>query len=78
MRAKNDEPNELHPNQIVRFCEGRKYFGLKHTQLDEKIKSGEIPAPMKLSDSGRARGWTGRQILEWQAERAAKRATVAA
>jgi len=29
------------------------------------IKAGEIPAPIKLG--ARARGWTGAQIIEWQA-----------
>lgn len=62
----SDKIAELDPNQIVRWSEGSKYFGYKHTQLDEKIKSGEIPAPFSLSDSGRAKGWTGRQIIEHQ------------
>ena len=62
----SDEIKELDPNQIVRWSEGRKYFGYKHTQLDEKIKSGEIPAPFPLSNTGRAKGWTGRQIIEHQ------------
>ena len=65
------EKGELHPNQIIRISEGRKYFGYGHSQLEEKIKSGEIPAPFPLSDSGRAMGWTGRQIIEHQARRAA-------
>jgi hypothetical protein len=44
--------------------EGPRYFGYRHTQLDEKIRSGEIPAPLSLSASGRAKGWLGRQIIE--------------
>ena len=67
----NQKLDELDPNQIVRFREGRKYFGYAHSQLDEKIKNGEIPAPISLSDTGRAKGWTGRQIIKWQAEREA-------
>jgi predicted DNA-binding transcriptional regulator AlpA len=55
---------ELHPNQIIRKREARKYFGFGPTQLDEKIKSGEVPKPMRLSDSGRALGWLGKQIIE--------------
>ena len=57
---------ELDPNQIIRLVEGKKYFGYGHTQLDVKIKAGEIPAPVSLSPSGRARGWLGRQIIEHQ------------
>jgi predicted DNA-binding transcriptional regulator AlpA len=69
---------ELHPNQIVRKREGAKYFGYKRSQLDEKIKSGEIPPTFPLSKSGRAQAWTGRQIIEYQRARlaAAKRSDV--
>ena len=56
----------LHPNQIVRLRDGGKYFGFGHTQLHGKIKSGEIPAPVKLSESGRAKGWLGAQIIAHQ------------
>lgn len=56
--------NELGPNEIVRKRDGHKYFGYKHTTLDEKIKAGEIPAPIKLGK--RAVGWLGSQIIEWQ------------
>lgn len=66
-----EKSEELDPNQIVRMSEGRKYFGYKHTQLDEKIKTGEIPAPIPLSDSGRAKGWLGHQIIEHQRARMA-------
>ena len=62
---------ELSPNEIVRWRDGPRYFGYKPTQLDEKIKSGEIPPPMALSDSGRARGWLGSQIIEHQQKRLA-------
>ena len=77
MKEKSEKKlEELNPNQIVRVSDGTKYFGYKHTHLAEKIKSGEIPAPIKLSEGGRAVGWLGEQILQWQAARiaAAKRA----
>ncbi|MCJ9728987.1 AlpA family transcriptional regulator [Bradyrhizobium sp. PRIMUS42] len=63
---------EMDPNEIVRTKNGRKVFGFGPTQIAKKIKLGEIPAPIKLSESGRASGWTGRQINEYrrvQAER---------
>jgi predicted DNA-binding transcriptional regulator AlpA len=63
---------ELDPYQIVRLREGRKYFGYGPTQIDEKIKSGEIPAPIALSDTGRAKGWTGRQIIDHHRRRLEK------
>ena len=63
----------LDPHQVVRWHEGPKYFGYKLTQQDEKIKLGEIPAPLRLSDSGKAKGWFGSQIIEHQ-QRLLKRA----
>ena len=44
-------------------------FWLPATTLAEKIASGGIPAPISLSDTGRAKGWFGRVIIAWQAER---------
>ena len=61
----------LHPNEVVRLHEGRMFFGYGHAELDEKIKAGEIPAPFPLSNSGRAKGWTGQQIIEHQQRRIA-------
>jgi predicted DNA-binding transcriptional regulator AlpA len=71
---------DLDPNQIIRKSEGRKYFGFKHSQLDEKIKDGSIPAPFPLSENGRAVGWLGRQIIAHHQKRlaAAKRREAAA
>jgi predicted DNA-binding transcriptional regulator AlpA len=68
----------LGPNQIVRLQDGWKYFGLRGTQIDEHIQQGNIPAPITISDSkekgkaSRARGWLGKQILDWQEKRLAK------
>jgi predicted DNA-binding transcriptional regulator AlpA len=61
----------LNPDILYRLTDARKYFGLRPTQLTEKIKSGEVPPPVRLSTSGRAAGWFGRQIIAWQAERLA-------
>jgi predicted DNA-binding transcriptional regulator AlpA len=73
------EPRPLVPDQMYRPHEALNYFGFKSTQLAEKIKAKEIPAPIRLSDSGRAVAWLGSQILEWQAKRvaAAKRSVAA-
>jgi predicted DNA-binding transcriptional regulator AlpA len=62
---------DLDPNQIFRPKEAEKYFGYKRSQLNEKIKSGEIDPPIPLSDSGRAVGFTGRQIIEHHRRRLA-------
>jgi predicted DNA-binding transcriptional regulator AlpA len=58
----------IHPNEIVRVKDGPRFFGLSDTQIETKIKKGEIPAPMSLSASGRAKGWLGSQILDYQAQ----------
>jgi hypothetical protein len=72
----------LVPDRFYRKGEvvANRYFGVGSTQLEEKIKGGEIEPPIPLSESGHACGWFGRYIIKWQAEReaAAKRNTVAA
>ena len=65
----------LRPDEIVRKCDAKRFFGFGPTQLDALIARGEIPAPMKLSVGGRAVGWLGRDIIAWQAARAAKPTT---
>jgi predicted DNA-binding transcriptional regulator AlpA len=59
--------SEIHPNEIVRLKDGPKYFGYSENMIETKVKSGEIPAPMALSATGRAKGWLGSQIIEHQA-----------
>ena len=70
-KAPQPHARSLVPDQIYRPDEARFFFGYKATQLDEKIKAGEVPAPIPLSDSGRAVGWLGSQIIAWQAGRVA-------
>ena len=70
-----EEKKELEPNEIVRKRDGAKYFGLKHTQIDEAIDKGLIPAPFQLYEGGRATGWTGAMILEHQRKRIAAKNT---
>jgi predicted DNA-binding transcriptional regulator AlpA len=64
---------DLDPNEIIRPKDGRKYFGYGHSQLAELIKQGEIPPPFPLSETGVAKGWTGRQIIEHHRRRIALR-----
>ncbi len=47
----------------------RAVIGLGPTQMDEKIKSGELPPTFPLSESGKAQGWTGAQLLAIQKRR---------
>lgn len=69
-RAERRMPDELiHPHHFYRRCDARKFFGYASSVLDLKIKAGEIPVPVALSDSGRATGWFGQTILDWQQQR---------
>jgi predicted DNA-binding transcriptional regulator AlpA len=61
----------LEPDQLVRWIDGPKYFGLRKSQLDENIRKGLIPRPFPIVEGGRAKAWTGRQILEHQQQRQA-------
>jgi hypothetical protein len=65
------DPTKIDPLQIVRLVNGERVFGLKPSALKSKIEAGEIPMPIPLSDSGRALGWTGQQILDHHARMAA-------
>jgi hypothetical protein len=62
---------DLHPRGIYRKETGPKWFGLGPTQIDEGIKTGKIPRPFALTEGGKAKGWTGQQIIDYQAERIA-------
>jgi hypothetical protein len=64
----------LHPDIFYRVHEAGPFFGYSNTVLHLKIQSGEIPAPIALSDApkSRARGWYGRTILAFQKDREAK------
>jgi len=47
-------------------------IGLAASQIDEKIKSGELPPPVPAFESGRATGWTGAQLIAFQQQRLAR------
>lgn len=70
----SDAPSHgtLLPDYFYRLSDGPKFFGYQLTVLTEKIDNGEIPKPVSLSDSGRAKGWFGRTIIKWQREREEK------
>jgi predicted DNA-binding transcriptional regulator AlpA len=61
----------LEPDELVRWQDGPKYFGLQRSQLDDNIRKGLIPAPFSIVEGGRAKAWTGRQILEHHQRRQA-------
>ena len=61
----------LDPDEIVRWKNGPKYFGLRPSQLNENIKKGLIPPPFPLVEGGRGKGWTGRMIQDHHQSRQA-------
>jgi len=64
-----DGTQPINPDHFYRLYEARKFFGYGPSTVEEKIRTKELPQPVALSDSGRARGWFGRQIIQWQRER---------
>jgi predicted DNA-binding transcriptional regulator AlpA len=50
----------------------RGVIGLADSQIDARIRSGELPQPVKAFASGRATGWFGWQLIELQRQRLAE------
>ena len=61
------------PARLIREKDIRHFAPWGRTQLAEKIKRGEFPAPIRLSASGRAKAWIEAEILQWQRDRIAAR-----
>jgi prophage regulatory protein len=61
------------PDVIVRLPTVEQFAGKKRSQIFEDVKNGLFPAPLKLTDGGRAIGWLRRELLEWQRTRIAVR-----
>jgi prophage regulatory protein len=58
-------------DKIIRLADLPTYCGLRRTQIDELIKRGEFPRPVKLS--ARRKGWIERELIAWQQARIAQR-----
>jgi predicted DNA-binding transcriptional regulator AlpA len=73
--TKGDEAIDTPPrlNRLIRETELPAYAGLRRTQIAELIKAGEFPAPIALSDAGRAKAWVESELVAWQLSRIAKR-----
>ena len=65
-------------NKFYRRAEMMQFVGLRRTQIDELIKTGEFPRPVRLSDNGRAVAWLESDLVSWQMRRLAKRENTAA
>ena len=69
--ASADLALSLDPNEIFRPARAKKYFGYGLSQLYLKVKTGELPAPIKLSANGSPVGWLGSQINDFHKTRLA-------
>ena len=58
-------------HKIIRFADLQQFTGLRRTQIDELIKIGNFPRPVKLSF--RRKGWLETELIAWQQERIAQR-----
>jgi hypothetical protein len=67
MKKPTPKAGDIYPYQVIRKKDGPAYFGFGHAQLDEQIRVGAVPAPIPLSATGRAKGWTGQQIIDHHA-----------
>jgi prophage regulatory protein len=56
---------------MIRLAELPSYVGLRRTQIDELIKRGDFPKPVKLSE--RRKAWIEAELIAWQQARIAKR-----
>jgi predicted DNA-binding transcriptional regulator AlpA len=68
----------INPSHFYRAYLGHQFFGLAPAALASAIEAGHVPTPIKVSDGGRATGWIGSTILQWQAERMAAASKTAA
>jgi prophage regulatory protein len=60
-------------HRIIRLRDLPDFVGLKRTQIDALIVKGEFPKPIKLNDTGRAKGWLEHELIAWQQGRIAAR-----
>jgi hypothetical protein len=68
------EQQPLHPDFIYRVDSdvAIAVVGLGPSQRKAAIDRGELPPPLKLTPSGRAKGWLGSQLIELQRKRLAE------
>jgi predicted DNA-binding transcriptional regulator AlpA len=58
---------------VLRRPAAMAFTGLSFTQFDELVGGGDLPPPIKISDSGRTVVWLRAELEEWLAARMAKR-----
>jgi predicted DNA-binding transcriptional regulator AlpA len=64
-------------NRVIRRPEIYAYAGVKKSKLEQLIKDGKFPKPIKMSEGGRAEGWFEDTLIDYQEKLRAKAAEVA-
>ena len=57
--------------KIVRLADLAQFCGLQRTQVQELIRAGKFPRPIKLGE--RSKGWLEIDLIAWQSARIAER-----
>jgi predicted DNA-binding transcriptional regulator AlpA len=58
---------------VMRRPEAMSFVGLRDTMFDQAVREGELPPPIKVTDTGRAVVWLRSELEAWLAARIAKR-----
>ena len=74
-KPREDDDHGLVPHFVYRKTSktAQRVLGLGISQINEGIRDGSIPQPIDLTPNGRAKGWTGAQLIEHQQKRLAER-----
>lgn len=59
--------------RLIRKPEVRTITGLSDSEISRQIRAGEFPAPVPLSEKGRAVAWLESEVQEFVESRIAKR-----
>lgn len=55
--------------RFMRPAEVYSLLGMSRNQVDDMVKRGKFPAPIRLFDGGRAKAWLEPEIKAWVSER---------
>lgn len=58
---------------VMRREEAMSFVGLRDTQFDLRVATGDIPSPVKITEGGRTVVWLRSELEAWLAQRVAKR-----
>lgn len=61
--------------RLIRPTEVYSLLGMSRNQVDDMVKKGRFPAPIRLFHGGRAKAWLEHEIKAWLVERMANART---